>query len=546
MLLHSREELPQIGKVPKPKSKQHPRPLASQNTCFFGLYTIWLRRNQGSAKEGMVISMDKKIIIVGAGIAGLTAAIYMKRSGLDVTLIEQHSISGGMCTSWKRKGYLFEGAMHWLTGSSPKTSLNKIWRDTGALSDDVAVSYGEPFRSVEFGEKTLNVYRNIDKTAQQLRSMSPEDEPLIRRLVKDVKALSKMQAPVFDIKGVKSKNPEPMTPGFFFSMMPAFPTLNRLSKMSCRAYTERFSNPGIQRLLRIVPENYNATSLIFTLASLNAGDGGHPQGGSLAMVSRMEKKFLDLGGELLLNTEVKKVNIENGVATGVTLSDKTLLADAVVVTQETISALDKLFDVPPSDPWIKTLRKAVKPTVCTFISIGVRAKLPENILPQWKLSTPITYAGRQEEYLSFNSYSGADGYAPDGCTAITTALMGDTYDFWKKAKDEDRYKDEKRAIADQISNALCEKYPQAKGNIEIIDIATPLTYERYTGAYHGSWMTDVEVGDKMTNYPATVEETQGLYFAGHRLTPPGGLPTAAASGRTAAQHVCKQFDVVFC
>jgi len=55
--------------------------------------------------------MSKKVIIVGAGIAGLTAAVYAKRSGFDVTLIEQHSIVGGMCTSWKRKGYLFEGAM---------------------------------------------------------------------------------------------------------------------------------------------------------------------------------------------------------------------------------------------------------------------------------------------------------------------------------------------------------------------------------------------------------------------------------------------------
>jgi len=43
--------------------------------------------------------MKKHVIVIGAGIAGLCAAIYAKRSGFDVTLIEQHSISGGMCTS---------------------------------------------------------------------------------------------------------------------------------------------------------------------------------------------------------------------------------------------------------------------------------------------------------------------------------------------------------------------------------------------------------------------------------------------------------------
>jgi phytoene dehydrogenase-like protein len=46
--------------------------------------------------------MSKKVIVVGAGIAGLTSAVYLRRSGFDVTLVEQHSIVGGMCTSWKR------------------------------------------------------------------------------------------------------------------------------------------------------------------------------------------------------------------------------------------------------------------------------------------------------------------------------------------------------------------------------------------------------------------------------------------------------------
>jgi len=90
-----------------------------------------MQPNENTIEGELFVS--KKIIIVGAGIAGLTAGIYARRSGFDVTLIEKHSISGGMCTSWKRKGYLFEGAMHWLTGSSPKTKIHKIWRDTGAL-----------------------------------------------------------------------------------------------------------------------------------------------------------------------------------------------------------------------------------------------------------------------------------------------------------------------------------------------------------------------------------------------------------------------------
>ena len=126
--------------------------------------------------------MNKHVIIVGAGIAGLTAGIYARRSGFEVTLIEQHSIVGGMCTSWKRKGYLFEGAMHWLTGSKPGSQVHEIWRDTGALEDTVIVSLDDPFAAVEYDGGTLYLYRNIEKTAEG-------SLPFVSRMEKTFRAL---------------------------------------------------------------------------------------------------------------------------------------------------------------------------------------------------------------------------------------------------------------------------------------------------------------------------------------------------------------------
>jgi len=486
--------------------------------------------------------MSRKVIVVGAGIAGLTAAIYARRSGFDVTLIEQHSIVGGMCTSWKRKGYFFEGAMHWLTGSNPKVGVNQIWQETGALNEGLPILLKDPFYSVDYNGQILHLYRNIDKTVEHLQKISPADGKLLHRLSKDVKAAGKMQMPVFDIKGVKAKNPKRMNFGFLFKMLPAIPVINRLSKIDCYSYAKCFLHPGIQRLLRIVPDEYAASSLIFTLATLHFGDGGYPDGGSLAMADRMAKKYMDIGGKLMLKTQVQKVNVENGIATGVSLPDGTLDADAVIVAQETIAALDHLFDTPPQDTWIDELKANVKPVACTFISIGVKTELPDGLLPEWELEAPITFAGRTISALSFYSYR---GYAPESCTALTTIAYGDTYDFWKQTKDEGNYDSEKQKLAQQYSRALCDKYPQCEGKIEVIDIATPLTYERYTGAYRGSWMSVMKPGDKMVQYPGSCEGISGLFFTGHRLMPPGGLPSAAASGRQAAQMLCRQFNVEF-
>ena len=488
----------------------------------------------------------KKIIVIGAGISGLTAAIYARRSGFDVTLCEQHSAAGGMCTSWKRKGYLFEGAVHWLTGSSPKTEMYQLWKETGALNDNVKVFLPDIFTAVEYKDQTINLYRDIERTAEHLSAVSPNDRQRLRRLVSEVKAFSNMHMPIFDIKGVKTLNPKRFRIGTLLKMLPAFSKIGRLNKMSCKDYTDQFEHPGIGRLLKIVPDDYSAVSLIATLSTLNEGDGGYPEGGSLAIADRMVKTFEGLGGKLLLKTQVKKIIIENKKVTGVKLENETLDADAVIVTQETIAAAMRLFDIPLEEKWLTELRNNTQSAACVFVGVGIRTKIPQMPIPAWKPEEPINYAGKTLTEIYFNNYAVYEGYAPAGCSTLTTALMGDTYDFWKKAQEEGRYEKEKRALADQISRVICGKYPQVEGNIEVIDIATPLTYERYTGAYHGSWMSVTGPGNKMKVYPAFIKNINGLYFAGHRLMPPGGLPVAASMGRQAAQMVCRQFDVMFC
>jgi phytoene dehydrogenase-like protein len=488
--------------------------------------------------------MSKKIIIIGAGVAGLSAAIYTQRSGFDVTILEQHTIPGGMCTSWKRSGYLFEGGIHWLTGSSPN-ALCDIWRDVGALNDSVKVLYDEPFRSLEWEGRIVCLYRDLRKLQAHFMEISPEDAPAIRRLVSEVKAFTKVEMPIVNIKGVKAAHPRKMSMGALLKMIPAIPKMGKAGKLSVTEYADTFRHPALRLLLsNVVPAEYNAMSLLFTIATLAAGDGGYPEGGSLAMTKRMADTFTGLGGKILYSTKADKIVTRNGAATGVNTGGEALAADAVIITQETLAAAERLFDTPPKDEWLVKLKRDVKPAACCFIGIGVRAKLSET--PMFEVPEPVRCGGFNYPVLGFYNYSGYPGYAPEGCTALTTALIGDSYDFWKKARNEGRYEAEKRAVAEQVVRALCQKYPQAEGKVEVVDVATPLTYERYTGASKGSWMSIMGKGDSMgAACPCTLEDTKSVYFAGHRTRLPGGLPGALVSGRDAAQMVCRQFDVVF-
>jgi phytoene dehydrogenase-like protein len=489
----------------------------------------------------------KKVIIVGAGIAGLTAGVYARQSGFDVTIYESHYIPGGASTCWSRKGYLFEGGLHWLTGSSPEQPINRLWREIGALDDSVKLYNRDPFFSFEESGVSASLYRDPEKLRKHFLDIAPEDEKEINSFINDIKKFTKFSMPVTDIKGLKVKQKSSPSFSALFSMLPALTRMKFYANQSCAEFASRFKNPLLRKLLEnaIGPE-FGATGLVFTLATLATGDGAYPEGGSIAMAKRIAKKFESLGGIIEYRKLVSKVLVENSEAKGVIIEGEKIFADAVIVTQDTLVAIDKLFDTPINEPWAQKMRKTTRPTLDTFISVGVEADLsgePENLT--FISEEPLTYGGFKEEIISINNYAKFKDYAPEGCTAITSFYGSDSYDFWKSCKENGTYEREKQKLAEAFIALLAKKYPQTAGKIVVWDVATPLTYERYLHSYKGSWMSIVGKGEKMESYPTKPESISRLYFAGQRLMPPGGLPAALDTGRRAAQYLCLDTDTVF-
>jgi len=75
---------------------------------------------------------EKSIVIVGAGMAGLSSGRYSRMNGYKATTLEMNSIPGGLCTAWTRKGYTFDISMHMLTGSK-SGPFHEMWREPGDL-----------------------------------------------------------------------------------------------------------------------------------------------------------------------------------------------------------------------------------------------------------------------------------------------------------------------------------------------------------------------------------------------------------------------------
>ncbi|TDW26017.1 phytoene dehydrogenase-like protein [Breznakia blatticola] len=489
-----------------------------------------------------------KVIIIGAGIAGLSAGIFARQSGFDVTIFETHTMPGGNATGWKRKGYYFEGGMHWLVGSSEKTELNKLWYSLGALQENNPIFNRDPFLTYVNGEEKIALYRDTDKLKKHLLEISPQDEKAICQLIKDIRALKKATMPITDIKGVRVHHKTSIPLSQLFAYVKAAKTMAKLSKMSIDEYVGCFKHKGIHELLKsvIAMGEYSATSLIFTLGGLAEYDSGYPKGGSLQMVQNMANTFENIGGVIEYGKKVSCINVVDAQVNSISIGNKLYMADAVIVTSDTLVATEQLFDPPLCEDWITKLKDEIIPVNCTFISLGVKqdmSHLPTNIV--LSLKEPFVYCGRTYTSISLNNYATFEGYAPKGCTAITIMLYEDTYDRWKQLYLEGTYQDKKEELAKNIIQLLEENLSEIKGKVEVWDIATPLTYERYCGTFRGSWMSVMKPKSNSNTSPSKSKDIKNLYFAGQRLMIPGGMPAAMVTSRTAVQHLCKDTNTVF-
>ena len=492
--------------------------------------------------------MNKKVVVIGGGIAGLSAGVYAIKCGFDVTILEGHSMAGGICTSWKRKGYLFEGGMHWLAGSSTKQPMNKMWRHIGALDDGVAIGYGEPFMEYNHKGSPIRIYRDVESTERHLLELSPADSKELKAFCNSIRKLGSFIEPIQDLKGVKATKKNRASLSALFSLLPVISVMGAYSKVSVEQYADRFTHEGIREMFRAMPGSEQGIAmLIMTLGALARGDGGFPEGGSLPFVERIVNTFTSLGGEILYNTRADKVVIENCMAVGIMAGGERMPADAVIVASDTM-AIDRFFDTSPKAHWLERMRSVTEPTSATFVSLGIDADLshyPER--PLIRLRKPIEISNITIESLLLANYAADPVYSPEGKSVITVQLPGDTYDYWKALKEDSdgKYADEKKRVGDEVIAEISAFMPEADGKIEVCNVATPLTYERYCGNWKGSWMTAITPDMKFKAYPSVIKGLNGVYFAGQRMNPPGGLPAALMSSRKAVQYLCRDTDTLF-
>jgi phytoene dehydrogenase-like protein len=496
---------------------------------------------------------QKSVIIIGAGIAGLSAAVYAQKNGFKSRIYEMHSQPGGLMTAWKRKGYTIDGCIHWLTGSNPQSDMHKMWEEIG-LSPALDIYDPEIFMVfVGADGKELKIYANIDRFEQHLLEIAPEDSKTIKGMCSTARAFSAMQAPGKSAPSSGFGKLLGSVKGYarFAATLPRIYLWGRLTMVGLG---KKFKNPFLRDVFSSMwMSEMSAAALLFTMAILNNKDAGYPSGGSLPMAYAIEKHYCSLGGEIYYNSRVEKIIVEQNPdgktsrAVGIRLTDGSeVRADYVISAADGHATMWNMLDGKFLTDKIRKIYDNFKlfPPIL-MIGLGVNRTFPE--LPgatggiNYKLDEPIEIAGKPVNRLEMMIYNFDPTLAPQGKT-VMTAMIETDYAYWKElAGESERYEAEKQRIGIEIIRRLDQRFPGLEAQVEMADVATPLTFERYTGNWQASFEGFLPTpGAMVSSIPKTLPGLDNFYMVGQWVQAGGGLPCGPITGKDVIGRMCKQ------
>lgn len=489
--------------------------------------------------------MSKKVIIIGAGIAGLSAGCYLQMNGYDTEIFELHTLPGGLCTSWERGNYTFDGCIHWLVGSNPANNFYHLWNELVDMKQLKFVDFKEYIRVEDKNGQFISVRTNLEELEQELLEKAPEDKELIREFIEAARKFLLLQMPI-------EKAPETynLLDGIklMFKFMPYIRSFKKWVRISAAEFAKKCKNPLLEKAFEFmfIPE-MSVLFLIMTLVWMHNKSAGYPIGGSLNFARLFEKKYLELGGNIHYKSRVKKIIIKDHAAKGVLLeNDETHSTDIVVSAADGYSTIFEMLEGKYTNKKILHYYENYKifPSYIQ-VSLGISRTFPD--IPHTLFfpleKTLVIDPGTSQENIGVRIFNFDPTMAPEGKTIIQCLLTTYNYKYWVDLRENNKkkYKDEKKRITDEIIEILEKKFGNIKSQVEVTDISTPATVIRYTNNWKGSlegWLLTPEVGLK--SMKKVLPGLKDFYMVGQWVEPGGGLPPAIMSGRNITQIICKK------
>ncbi len=473
----------------------------------------------------------KKVLIIGGGVAGLTTGILLTKRGFHCEIYEKNHMAGGNLTGWDRNGYHIDNCIHWLTGTRPDNALYRLWEEVGALGGHIDVHQQEALFSSESENERVSFYRNTDRARREMCRLSPADVTEIERFFRAVDAAAsvtvnggRIRERIMEMEGIMRYLPT---------------SLYRLSAS--------FRHPLLSAAFTdYIGGEYSALGLVLAYAAFASGNGGIPAGGSRAMAERMANRFLDYGGYLYTDSPVAGIMTDGDRATGIRLADgETVAGDYIVAACDSAVTFGRLLPTAsmPRRLLSQYERRRAFPVFSAFqTAIAVDGtELPFRGTAGFPI-LPLLSDGRCISRLTVREFSHEPGFMPEGKGLLQCMIYQHTETartFMRlRAEDPERYRLRKEELAHAIVDRIEKHYPMLAGKLRVIDAWTPATYNRYFDSFYGAFMSFAVTGKALPlAVPQTPRGYRNIYLAGQWYRPPGGLPSAALSGKSAAKKI---------
>lgn len=506
------------------------------------------------------MGVERSLAIVGAGVAGLAAGVYALRSGYKVTLVERHAVPGGLCASWRRGGYLFDGSAAGLAGTSTDAPIRRLWEELGVIGR-CELFDPDNFGSIRLPDgRTATVWTDIDRFESHFAGLFPSDAGRVREFARALRACAGVDIQFSGGAGGKGNALEAAARR---RAVLGLPVIVRYSRMTLRSFLDSLKDPAcrlaFENLVHFGGFDIPLLTVLLPLAYAHRKATGIPRKGWLDFARAIEAEFLRLGGEArygvpvtgLLSSGRDSKGRPRGRALGVKLgAGDEMRADRVMSAADGHFTSKVLLGEDEA-----TLARTFRPEELSDQPVQVNLGVAED----WSaVRGPLTLMldGRQEAAGRFqsrltihNKYYDPDA-APEGKSALT-AFLESSYSFWAALKDDrDAYANAKAECAELVIRALERERPGIGGRAEVVDVSTPLTRERFTG----NWMGPMQARKPGRSMFAALlaggpryadKRLYGFYRAGQWVEAWGGITTAAQSGRNAVKALCRRDGVPF-
>jgi all-trans-retinol 13,14-reductase len=489
------------------------------------------------------------VIVIGAGIGGLTCGALLAKNGLSVLVTEQHSRPGGYCTSFRRKGFAFDAGFDTTFECEKGGIIYDTLDELGLTGEIQFIRLASPMRVIG-GDYDILV---TSEFTEELKRAFPGESTGIDNFMADSRALAlemkNLSAVPPDLLGLAGKL------GLVMKFLLKSPRMRKYSSKSCKEVIDTFfRDPRLKAFYgTIVPFGPKAMAPLLMMILGSEPLIYYPLGGAQALADTYAKGVTRHGGELALNTMVTHILMEGGAAAGVELADGNRLRSRFVVSnadgRETFSKLIGEQHLTPK--LVKEIKETELSEPYLLVSLGVDL----NLRAMGFDGTSIIY-NRCDDldkifspeldhcYLSIKMHSLRDAsQAPENMATVqlSTSLPYDFMGNWKREKDGtcgEEYSQLKESVADKLIVSTERFIPGLSKHIVVKDIATPLTFERYTLNCQGANMGWFPApGGKMRSQKTPI---RNLFQAGAWTYPGPSLYAVVPSGRNAAQLVLQE------